>query len=145
MSVTPDEAIKILETNLYGTPEDLEEYGAYKYSEAIREAIRALKRLTADTVSREEALKEMQRYHDDCAKTSEYTRLGFETAMNVVRDLPPVTPQPKTGHWIDDKCSVCGKGTEALISSREWYRNEEPKFCPFCGIKLVESQVGDEE
>lgn len=101
--------------------------------------------LCEDCVSRKEALKEMQRYHDDCAKTSEYTRLGFETAMNVVRDLPSVTPQPKTGHWIDDKCSVCGKGAEDLISSREWYRNEEPKFCPFCGIKLVESQVGDEE
>ena len=28
--------------------------------------------------------KEMQNYHDDCAKTSEYTRLGFETAIAVV-------------------------------------------------------------
>ena len=26
-------------------------------------------------------IKEMQNYHDDCAKTSEYTRLGFETAI----------------------------------------------------------------
>lgn len=30
--------------------------------------------------------KEMQNYYDDCAKTSEYTRLGFETAMAVVED-----------------------------------------------------------
>ena len=47
--------------------------------------------------------------------------------------------EPKTGHWIDDKCSVCGKGTEDLIDSREWYQNEEPKYCPFCGVKLVDS------
>lgn len=60
--------------------------------------------------------------------------------------MPSITPlEPKIGHWIDDKCSVCGKGIEDLIDSREWYRNEEPKFCPFCGIKLIDSQVGDEK
>ena len=49
---------------------------------------------------------------------------------------PPVTPKLRTGKWMDDKCSVCGKGIEDLISSPEWYRNEEPKFCPYCGVKL---------
>jgi hypothetical protein len=34
--------------------------------------------------------KEMQNYHDDCAKTSKYTRLGFETAMAVVEDAPTI-------------------------------------------------------
>ena len=34
--------------------------------------------------------KEMQNYHDDCAKTSEYTRLGFETAIAVVEDAPTI-------------------------------------------------------
>jgi len=58
-------------------------------------------------------------------------------------DLPLVTPQPRKGHWIDDKCSVCGKGTEDLISSREWYKNEEPNFCPFCGAKMVEPQESE--
>lgn len=53
--------------------------------------------------------------------------------------------EPKTGHWIDDKCSVCGKGTEDLIASPEWYRDEEPNFCPFCGIRLVNSQSKREE
>lgn len=44
------------------------------------------------------------------------------------------------------KCLVCGKGIEDLIDSSEWYRNEEPKFCPFCGVKLIEpqkSELGD--
>ena len=57
----------------------------------------------------------------------------------------PFTAEQKTGRWIDDKCSVCGKGTEDLISSREWYRNEEPNFCPFCGLKLVDPQESEEE
>lgn len=36
--------------------------------------------------------KEMQNYHDDCAKTSKYTRLGFETAMAVVEDAHTIIP-----------------------------------------------------
>lgn len=48
-----------------------------------------------------------------------------------------------TEHWINDKCSACGKGIEDLIVSPEWYRNEEPNFCPFCGVP-VDSQEGKE-
>ena len=39
--------------------------------------------------------KEMQNYHDDCAKTSEYTRLGFETAIAVVEDAPTIIKADK--------------------------------------------------
>jgi len=67
-----------------------------------REAIKILEQEPCtDAISREEALKEMQNYYDDCAKTSEYTRLGFETAMNVVRELPPVTPEKTTITYKD--------------------------------------------
>lgn len=52
--------------------------------------------------------------------------------------------QPKIGKWIDDKCSVCGKGIEDLIDSREWYRNEQPNFCPFCELKLADSQESED-
>ena len=34
--------------------------------------------------------KEMQNYYDDCAKTSEYTRLGFETAIAVIEDAKTI-------------------------------------------------------
>lgn len=63
----------------------------------------------------------------------------WEALSHAQRDvalLPSVTPQQKTGRWVDDKCSVCGKGIEDLIASPEWYRDEEPNFCPFCGIKM---------
>ncbi len=55
-----------------------------------------------------------------------------------VCDAPTITEADKTewGEWVDDKCSACGKGIEDLIYSYEWYRNEEPKFCPFCGIPI---------
>ena len=40
-------------------------------------------------------IKEMQDYHDDCAKTSEYTRLGFETAIAVVEDAQTIIEADK--------------------------------------------------
>ena len=46
--------------------------------------------------------------------------------------------QRPSAEWVDDKCSACGKGIEDLIESSEWYRNENPKYCPFCGIKIQE-------
>ena len=71
-----------------------------------------------------------------------------DVTQDIISDivaLQPVNSQTKTGHWIDDKCSICGKGIEDLIDSREWYRNEEPNFCPFCGLKLVNSQESEEQ
>lgn len=35
--------------------------------------------------------------------------------------------------WVNNKCSTCGKGIENLIDSKEWYENEKPNYCPFCG------------
>ena len=65
----------------------------------------------------------------------------------VVKKLPSVTPQPKTGHWIDFNgnpveledgipkdscyCSICDKW---LVASDEYacYGN----YCPNCGTKM---------
>lgn len=56
------------------------------------------------------------------------------TIMQDILELPPVTPQPKTGRWIDGektrwKCSRCGYGV------LDW--NTTP-YCPNCGAKMQE-------
>ena len=79
-----------------------------------------------NAVDRDAIIKEMETRH----KNGDAITLGY------IKNLPPVTPKLRTGKWTDDKCSVCGRGIEDLISSPEWYRNEEPKFCPYCGIKM---------
>jgi len=40
--------------------------------------------------------KEMQNYHDDCAKTSVYTKLGFQTAMAVVENADTIIEADKS-------------------------------------------------
>lgn len=60
----------------------------------------------------------------------------------LINGLINSTPLPK-GHgakWINNKCSTCGKGIEDLIDSREWYENEKPSYCPFCGKRFKESE-----
>ena len=34
----------------------------------------------------------------------------IQESISTIEALTPVTPQQKTGRWVDDKCSVCGKG-----------------------------------
>lgn len=87
----------------------------------------------ADAISRQEVLDQTYFWSKD-----EFLRVTnpFDYLRKRINSLSPVTTQPKMGKWMDDKCSVCGKGTENLISSPEWYRNETPSYCPFCGVRL---------
>ena len=58
-------------------------------------------------------------------------------SLDYLNNLPTIIEADKeSAEWVDDKCSVCGKGIEDLIESSDWYWNENPKYCPFCGIKI---------
>lgn len=66
---------------------------------------------------------------------SDWKYEGLETAIG---DLPPVTPQPKTGHWIPRnsfllqyECSECG------------CQSEKYKYCPNCGRRMFEPQESE--
>lgn len=85
-----------------------------------------------DCISRAEAIKTMEFYHDDCAKTSEYTRLGFETAIEVVKSLPSV--QSKYKKAIED--------IKAEIT-------DESRFCPYTeglekALEIIDKHLGKE-
>lgn len=66
------------------------------------------------------------------------------TIMRDIYHLPPVTPQPKTGHWIKYgtprcgeqhyQCTLCGY----YINFGQWGKlySKEFKFCPNCGGKM---------
>ena len=105
--------------------------------------IKAIPSADGEYISRQDAIKAI----DEKAKRikNEDTLNGLAGAVGILFDLPPVNPQPKTGHWIDCDdsddycadgydCSVCGVNAEYSTS-----------YCPNCGAKMVEPQKGANE
>lgn len=77
----------------------------------------------------------------------------WKKVFELVDDLPSVTPQPKTGHWIDDneneidaqygrhlyRCSECNEYADMFVGGTEdWWDLEKPNYCPNCGSRMVE-------
>lgn len=93
--------------------------------------------INEDAISRQAVL-------DICDK---YNGQGYVWTVirGEVEQLPSVTPQPKTGHWIYSKavntseiiwseCSECKDGERGCA--------KRMKYCPNCGTKMVEPQEG---
>ena len=100
----------------------------------INEAIKALEQEPCiDAISRQAALEEFRLSENTRKYGGDHS--GYNTMMlyeiqDILEDLPLVTPIPKMGHWIGDKCSACGE-------ERAWY-GCNPTYCPDCGTKMVE-------
>jgi hypothetical protein len=85
-----------------------------------------------DAISRQAAIDELYKMLHDCFGADDEELDAVITTLN---ELPPVTPQPKMGHWIDtdnyyqrSKCSECGCHT----------RDARPNYCSNCGAKMEE-------
>lgn len=65
-----------------------------------------------------------------------------------ITELPPVNPQPKTGHWVDIdeephevwECDHCGFVIDGSGCIDPYDYRDTYKFCPNCGAMMVESQ-----
>ena len=121
-----DMAIKALE---YDDAKYHEEHGEVIVDKAVWEdAKRALEQKpSGDAVSRQDAYKCLEIHGDYNTLNEVYERL---------EKLPSVNPQPKTGHWINNRngtyeCDRCGK-----LHSRS-------NFCPNCGCRMVEPQESE--
>ena len=56
-----------------------------------------------------------------------------------VKALPPVTPQPKTGHWVYK--NLKGQFCSACDEQSVWKFN----YCPNCGAKMVKEQESEDK
>lgn len=93
-------------------------------------------------ISRQAVLDLIEHYNSDGLGSVFY---GYEEGVkfaDAVNKLPPVTPQPKTGHWIyriygefheqgDWYCSHCDYQFN--------YGNGHAKHCPECGYEMSEA------
>ena len=102
----------------------------------IRNAVIAMQPVAScsDAISRQGLLDTIDRFCD----------LGKRQLKEIVRDLPPVTPKQRTGHWIKSPndcfatCSECGlHGDKGIFKHYRW--------CPICGAKMVEPQESEEQ
>ena len=119
-----DEAIKEL-TDLL--PEEF----LSEYADAIKMAIKALEQQPTDAVSRQAAIVALDDRMSSLENVDMQIAMGF--AKGIIHELPPVTPQPKMGKWIDGKCNKCGR--EALhweLTSSHYYS----EYCPYCGADM---------
>ncbi len=72
------------------------------------------------------------------------TPVGYRKVVDleVIKNMPPVTPQPKVGHWIltDDDlvyCSECEDSYYPRPIDASWY------YCPHCGARMIEPQESE--
>ena len=115
------------------TPPDSE------YIEAYGMAIEALSAEPCeDAISRQAVLEAIM---TNCIWENEYN-LTSSRIKKAVESLPPVTPKPKTGHWIKDNpwtkayCSECGESCFGLHG----FDCVTTDYCPNCGAKMEESE-----
>ena len=112
--------------------------------------------LISDDVEREKGLKYIRNMPpvnpqlcEDAISRAEAVRVasGYCHPANVAKELaklPPVTPQPKIGHWINGdckggNCSICGEYYAFYPESGDF------NYCPNCGAKMVEPQESEDK
>ena len=153
--MTNEEALSILHC-----PDTVGGLYSEKYGEALGMAMEALKKEPCDDcISRQAAIEAINKYgsvwmeYTEVMSTDEIAERALKASkqsmIKILHDMPSVTPQPKTGHWIDRfpakecKCSVC----DFLICiSNGSYIDMigQMKYCPNCGAKMVEPKAESE-
>lgn len=93
--------------------------------------------LIIDAVSRQDSLNMAYKLVEELASSSVYWDELKLFAKEQVQSLPPVTPKPKTGYWIDIddsvECSECGHREH-----NERFIFEDINYCPNCGADMRE-------
>jgi hypothetical protein len=128
--MTNEEAIKSLKK--------LKSFHNGSYGTAIDLAIKALEQQPCEDCISRQAVLDIINFEDewlhDANSHNADTKIAFSGLESRVKELPSVTPQPNTGHWIDvegldsalwHNCSECGE--------TEFYATD---YCPNCGAKM---------
>ncbi len=94
-----------------------------------------------DAISRQAVIDAIKNYASMLWKKY-YEPFPESTIMEIIQELPSVTPQPKTGYWIKEspflmaECSECGN----KAFGNHGFDEVLTEFCPKCGAKMAESE-----
>lgn len=105
--------------------------GSYTYdglerSIALEIGIKALEQEPCeDAISRQAVI--------EIAESSKSNWIDNSVLFKRVNELPPVTPKPKTGHWI---YRVVGIYRYASCSECNKMQVDESNYCPNCGVEM---------
>ena len=98
-----------------------------------------------DAISREDTLKAI--IENLGIRSKEYLLEAEKAVYKTVENMPSVTPQPKTGHWVKvtngrggHECDLCHEYAPSYQSGKEYLTN----YCPNCGAKMIEQQGSEE-
>lgn len=88
-----------------------------------------------DVIDRAEAMTEIMMFVGNVKSDEEDIYIKVSDAVQLLRDLPSVTPQQKKGHWIVEiwnnrehhTCSVC----QTVVDYEPCYH-----YCPYCGAEM---------
>ena len=69
-----------------------------------------------------------------------YTSEGLQ---KIIKGLPPVNPQPKTGHWIRQDNTKEPLYSWYFCSECNSVIGDKTKFCSNCGAKMIEPQESE--
>lgn len=128
--MTKEEKINFLKALI----QECEEYQWWR-KDALIEIIKDLEQEPCDdAVNRRAVLKIYDGWFNSCNIADKK-----ESPKAQINALPPVTPQPKIGHWIEvtngrggHKCDLCHEYAPSYQNGDEYLS----KHCPNCGAKM---------
>jgi hypothetical protein len=129
----------------------------YAYSQGKQDALS--QEPCNDAIDRAEAMTEIMMFAGNVKSDEEDIYIKVSDAVQLLRELPPVTPKPETvtefadrcrecgkmrkGHWIYDetienwRCSKCNETPKTMgyVGTAD-FMAEHFKFCNHCGAKM---------
>ena len=103
--------------------------------DSLKSMLDELQEPCADAISRQ-SIEEIINDIRDCISVE-----GYWAILERMKKLPPVTPQPKTGHWIKVTNGRGGHECDACHVYAPSYKNGDEHLtaiCPNCGAKMSE-------
>lgn len=90
-----------------------------------------------DAVSREAVLSALSELPHEYKTKEQRARTGGIAACQViVRELPPVTPKPRSGKWIDKKPNLQSPLAKMYWCDQCGAHAYKSAYCPGCGAKM---------